>query len=208
MMAKPLFLFAHGAGAPSTSTWMQEFAEKLSVLGKVVVFDYPYMAAGKRLPDRLPKLIEHHRGELNEARQHHRGPVVLIGKSMGGRVGCHVSLEEQVDAVVCLGYPLCAMGNTKKLRDEVLVAMQTPVLFVQGSRDTMCPLPLLEEVRRRMTTKNHLLVVESGDHSLVATKSSLRQRGLTQAALDEAICRRIAGFVDDPHAPVPNLDGP
>ena len=66
---------------------------------------------------------------------------------MGGRIGCHVSLEEKVDGLVCLGYPLCAMGDRTKLRDEILRALTTPIRFVQGTRDALCPLDLLERVR-------------------------------------------------------------
>src|SRR5690606_40058648 len=93
----PLFLLAHGAGAPSSSPWMLGWATQLGKLGKVTTFDYPYMQAGRRTPDRLPKLIDAHRQALLRARRGHRGPVVLVGKSMGGRVGCHLALEEDVN---------------------------------------------------------------------------------------------------------------
>ena len=89
----------------------------------------------------------------------------LIGKSMGGRVGCHLALEEQVAGVICLGYPLQS-GATGAMRDEVLVALRTPILFVQGSRDSFCPLDQLAAVRARMTAPSTLLVVEGGNHSL------------------------------------------
>src|SRR5512145_321110 len=105
-MARPLILFAPGAGAPSTSPWMSAWAERLATLGAVVRLDYPYMRAGRRSPDRLPILVSAHRDALAGARGRRRGPVVLAGKSMGSRVGCHLALEEQVDALVCLGYPL------------------------------------------------------------------------------------------------------
>ena len=52
------------------------------------------------------------------------------------------------------------------MRDEVLVALRTPILFVQGSRDALCPLPRLEAVRARMTAPSTLLVVDGGNHSL------------------------------------------
>ena len=68
---------------------------------------------------------------------------------MGGRIGCHVSLEEKVDGLVCLGYPLCAMGDRTKLRDEVLRALTAPILFVQGTRDSLCPLDLLDPFEPR-----------------------------------------------------------
>jgi predicted alpha/beta-hydrolase family hydrolase len=77
----------------------------------VVVFDYPYLSEGRKRPDPLPKLIAAHVAALAEARRSHAGPVVLIGKSMGGRVGCHVALQEAVSAVVRLGYPLCGGGD-------------------------------------------------------------------------------------------------
>ena len=82
---------------------MRRYASGLARIGKVHSFDYPYMAAGRRSPDRLPKLEQAHVDELASARKHHRGKIVLIGKSMGGRVGCHVALDNDVDGVVCLG---------------------------------------------------------------------------------------------------------
>ena len=111
-------------------------------------FDYDYMREGRQRPDRLPELVAAHRAALAAARAAEAGPpMILIGKSMGGRIGCHVSLEEKVDGLICLGYPLCAMGDRRKLRDEVLRSFGTPVLFVQGTRDRLCPLDLLAAVR-------------------------------------------------------------
>ncbi|HEV3410210.1 MAG TPA: alpha/beta fold hydrolase, partial [Chthoniobacterales bacterium] len=92
MTTQPLFLFAPGAGAPSSSAWMRRWVGRLETLGRVATFDYDYMRAGSRRPDPLPRLIAAHRAALAEARREGDGPVALIGKSMGGRVGCHVSL--------------------------------------------------------------------------------------------------------------------
>lgn len=195
-MARPLFLFAHGAGAASDSPWMLGWRDRLQTLGKVIAFDYPYMQAGRRSPDRLPKLIEAHRAALASARRRHRGPVVLIGKSMGSRVGCHVALEEPADAVVCLGYPLKGAGKAGAVRDEVLLALTTPILFVQGTRDPLCPLELLAEVRRRMKADNELFVVDTGNHSLQATKTRLKQTGETQDDVDEQILAALRAFLE------------
>src|SRR5947207_705663 len=150
MASRPMLLFAHGAGAPSSSGWMVAWRERLATLGDVVAFDYPYMRAGRKTPDKLPALIAAHREALSDARARAKGRLVLIGKSMGGRVGCHVALEEPVAGVVCLGYPLQS-GGTGAMRDEVLLALRTPILFVQGSRDVLCPLDKLAAVRARMT---------------------------------------------------------
>src|SRR5512133_1820140 len=153
----PLILFAPGAGAPSTSPWMGRWAAHLSSYGTVVRFDYPYMLAGRRAPDRLPALVAAHRAALDQAGRRDRVAVVLAGKSMGSRVGCHVALEEPIAALVCLGYPL--RGGRGELRSDVLLALRTPVLFVQGSRDALCPLDALDEVRRRMQAISGLHVV-------------------------------------------------
>lgn len=190
---RPLLLFAPGAGLPSTSPWMQRWATLLGSLGDVRPFDYPYALEGRKRPDRMPVLLEAHR----QALQAHRGErqVVLVGKSMGSRVGCHLSLEEPVDALVCLGYPLAGMGRTDRLRDEVLLALRTPVLFVQGTRDRLCPLELLDDVRSRMRAPRALHVVPTGDHSLQVTKTHTKATGRTQADEDRAAVEAIAAFV-------------
>jgi len=190
---KPLFLFAPGAGAPSSHPWIQRWKERLTQIGDVETFDYDYMREGGRRPDRLPQLIAAHRQALAEVRTRTSGPIILIGKSMGGRIGCHVALEEKVNGVVCLGYPLCGSGDRSKLRDLVLRNLRTPILLVQGTRDPLCPLDLLEGVRREMTAPNFLHLVEGGDHSLLVRKKDLANE--TQDDVDQRIAKAISDFV-------------
>ena len=176
---------------------MQSWKERLEQIGEVATFDYSYMREKRKRPDRLPQLIAAHRQALAQARKENRhASAILIGKSMGGRIGCHVSLEEKVDGLICLGYPLCAMGDRTKLRDEVLCALATPILFVQGTRDPLCPLDLLQSVRSEMKAPNFLYVVEGGDHSLQVTKRQLTAKGKTQGDVDQSIFQSIADFVD------------
>ena len=194
---KPLILLAPGAGAPSSHHWIQKWKDRLFGIGEVETFDYDYMREGRKRPDPLPKLIATHRTTLSDARKRYpTGSVILIGKSMGGRVGCHVSLQEKVAGLVCLGYPLCAMGDRTKIRDEILRALSTPILFVQGTRDSLCPLDLLEKVRAEMKAPNFLHVVEGGDHSLMVPKRQLQASGETQEHVDRGILKAITGFVD------------
>ena len=152
----PAFLLAPGAGAPSSHPRMRTFARLLGSIGPVEPLDYPYALEGRRRPDPLPKLIEAHRAALAALRAKHDGPIVLAGKSMGGRVGCHVALVDPVQAVICFGYPLCGAGDRSRLRDQVLLELKTPILFVQGTRDSLCPLELLEGVRKRMRAPSTL----------------------------------------------------
>ena len=175
---------------------MQRWKDRLATIGRVALFDYPYMREKRKRPDRLPQLIAAHREALAQNRHPDDGATVLIGKSMGGRIGCHVALEEKVDALVCLGYPLCAMGDRTRLRDEVLRALRTPILFVQGTRDPLCPLDLLEPLRAEMKARNVLHVVEGGDHSLIVPKRQLQVKGETQEDVDQRILNQIAQFVE------------
>jgi len=195
-MPRPFFLFAPGAGAPSTHPWMQKWKHYLESLGEVVLVDYDYMREGRKRPDPPPQLIAAHRSALAESRAKSSGPIFLIGKSMGGRIGCRVALEEEVAGLICLGYPLCGGGDRTKLRDKVLRELQTPILFVQGTRDPLCPLDLLAEVRSQMKTPNFLHLVENGDHSLRLTKRGLQAAGETQDDVDQRILAAISKFVN------------
>ncbi len=192
---EPAFLLAPGAGAPSSHARMRTFAGLLGTIGLVEPFDYPYALEGRRRPDPLPKLIAAHRAALAALRAKHDGPIVLAGKSMGGRVGCHVALVDPVQAVICFGYPLCAAGDRSKLRDQVLLELKTPVMFAQGTRDPLCPLDLLEGVRNRMRAPSTLYVVEGGDHSLIVAKAALKALGSSQEEVDESILIAITLFL-------------
>src|SRR5262249_41272763 len=155
-MSRPVILFAPGAGAPSSSKWMQRWVVRLDRRGAGTPADHPSLRAGRRRPDPLPKLVAAHRAALAAARAGAGGKVVLAGKSMGGRVGCHVALEAPVDGLVCFGYPLKAAGARGAVRDAVLLELKTPILFLQGTRDPLCPLDLLQTVPRRMTPPTQL----------------------------------------------------
>lgn len=194
-MPEPLFLFAPGAGAASSHPWMRHWARLLRQIGKVHMLDYPYKVQNRKRPDRLPVLIAAHRASIAKIRKRSQGRIVLIGKSMGSRVGCHVSLEEKVLGIVCLGYPLCGLGDRNKMRDEVLVQLATPILFVQGTRDPLCPLDLLESVRRRMKSESHVEIVQGGDHSLVVARRVLLADGETQGDVDRRVLQSIEDFV-------------
>ena len=188
-----LFLFAPGAGASSSSAWMQAWGERLATLGKVVPFDYPYRLAGRKAPDRLPTLLAAHASALAAARATFDGPVFLIGKSMGSRIGCHLANQEAVTGLVCLGYPLVAAG-TGAVRDEVLLALSTPILFVQGTRDPLGPLDQLASVRSKMRSRNELHVVEGGNHSLEIPGGKATRPA--QVASDAAVLAAIQVFVE------------
>jgi uncharacterized protein len=209
----PIILLAHGAGAPSSSPWMQSWKRRLAPVGTVATFDYPYMRDGRKAPDRPATLIAAHREALQAAQQQHgaQRPLILAGKSMGSRIGCHLAVElsraesapaaaatrpgpaaaaSPVLGLICFGYPLRG-ASAGALRDQVLRELATPILFVQGTRDSLCSLPELETVRTAMRAPSELCVVEGGDHSLHLP----RKRGLASAQANhdsqEASDRRV-----------------
>lgn len=195
----PAILFAPGAGAPSTSDWMKEWRERLSRLGAVTTMDYPYALAGKKRPDPTAKLVAAHGAALRAMRDAAPpgAPTVLAGKSMGSRMGCHLAVAEPgcVDALICFGYPLRS-AQTNALRDEVLRALTTPIFFVQGTRDPLCPLEDLARVREGMRAPNEVFVVDTGDHSLLVTAAHRKAHGVSQAQVDDRILDAVSSFLE------------
>ncbi|EEF51332.1 testis development protein prtd, putative [Ricinus communis] len=132
----PVVVFAHGAGAPSSSDWMIKWKEMLkNALNavQVVTFDYPYFSGGKkRVPPKAEKLVGFHKDIVKNTVAKYPGHhLILAGKSMGSRVSCMVAAEDDItaSAIICLGYPLKDMNGA--VRDDTLLQLDIPVLFVQ-----------------------------------------------------------------------------
>ncbi len=137
---RALFLFAHGAGAPMDSEFMDAFSAGLCAqdIG-VVRFEFPYMRmrredGRKRPPDRQPQLLDCWRQVIND----HKGlvPLFIGGKSMGGRMATIIAGEQPpVNGVVCLGYPFHPPGKPDRLRTEHFSRIPVSTLILQGARD-------------------------------------------------------------------------
>jgi predicted alpha/beta-hydrolase family hydrolase len=164
---------------------MQRFAEGLGGDRlRVVRFDFPYMAAGKKSPDRQPVAEQAFRDVADAVRGSAR-KMILGGKSYGGRIASHiVASGYEADALVFLGYPLHPPGRPDRIRDAHLGEISAPMLFVEGTRDPFCPLDTLERVRKGLSAPADVVVIDDGDHSLKVRKSSGRD---TAAAWTEAI---------------------
>lgn len=114
---------------------------------------------------------------------------------MGGRMSCHLALTETVSGVLCFGYPLVGMGSAGKIRDQVLIDLKVPACFIQGTRDKLCPLDLMEATLKQRTAPSTLHIVESGDHSLEPTKTYLKQNSLQVTDLEAASIAIVAEFL-------------
>lgn len=155
------------------------------------------MSGGKkRAPPKAEKLVEFHSNIVKETATKYPGhPLILAGKSMGSRVGCMVASMEDINvsAVLCLGYPL--KGINGAVRDDTLLQLTVPTMFVQGSKDGLCPLEKLETTRKKMKALNELHVIDGGDHSFKIGKKHLQANGSTQDEAEVAAVKAIAAFI-------------
>lgn len=174
---KQLLILGHGAGASMGSDFMRFFATELADRDRAVArFNFPYMEQGRKSPG-TPKASEQAFVAVTEALVSKLSPgsTFLGGKSYGGRMASHVIAQGlHADGLVFLGYPLHPPGKPERIRDEHLKDIVCPMLFVEGTRDSFCPLPTLEEVRARLNAPTDVIVVEDGDHSLKVRSSSGR----------------------------------
>ncbi|KAG4999057.1 hypothetical protein JHK87_020129 [Glycine soja] len=155
-----------------------------------------YMSAKKKAPPKAEKLVEFHSNFVKETATKYPGhPLILAGKSMGSRVGCMVASMKDINvsAVVCLGYPL--KGSNGAVRDETLLQLTVPTMFVQGSKDGLCPLEKLETTRKKMKAPNELHVIDGGDHSFKIGKKHLQANNSTQDEVEDVAVLAIAAFI-------------
>ncbi|MEB3263041.1 MAG: alpha/beta fold hydrolase [Synechococcus sp.] len=195
-------LLAHGAGAPMDSPFLAAMASGLAERGwRVVRFEFPYMArareTGRRQgPDRMPVLQEAFRAQVRlERLAFPERPVVVAGKSMGGRVASQVvdELAASGDACrcLCLGYPFHPPGKPQQLRIEHLSAQRSPTLILQGERD---PFGRPEEVATyELSPQVQLQWIPYGDHSFKPTRRS----GLSEAENLAAAVAWSDGFLQE-----------
>ncbi|HET7619830.1 MAG TPA: alpha/beta family hydrolase [Vicinamibacterales bacterium] len=176
--ARATLLLAHGAGAGRLSPFMVQIGRLLAARGLLVgAFDFPYMAARRKVPDRGPVLEQAWREAIAAWRQRPDAeglPLFIGGKSMGARIASHVAAgDDAVDVagLVFLGYPLHPPGKPDQRRDAHLPAIAAPMLFVQGGRD---PFGTADEIRALLPRLRQptLHVVEDGDHSFKMRKRS------------------------------------
>ena len=173
----PTFIFAHGAGGPMRTPWMTRVARGLAEKGiRVLRFEFPYMAAKKKAPDREPVLLEAWREAIRNAGEGAGAPLFIGGKSLGGRMASMVADEMNVRGLICFGYPFHPPGRPERLRTAHLEKLKTPTLILQGARD---PFGTREDVRGyKLSRSIRVEYLEDGDHSFKPRASS----GTTEAA--------------------------
>ncbi len=186
-------LLAHGAGAAMDSAAMTAAAGALAATGlRVARFEFGYMAArrtgGRAGPPRAEAVMPEYRAAVDALGP--GAPLVIGGKSMGGRVASMVAdrlhAEGRVAGLLCLGYPFHPPGKPAQLRTAHLAGLATPALIVQGTRD---PFGTREEVEGyALSPAIEILWVEDGDHDLRPRK---RETGMSPAQAMAAVAARV-----------------
>jgi predicted alpha/beta-hydrolase family hydrolase len=168
----PVLLLAHGAGAGQHHHFMVGFAGALAERGvEVVTFDFPYVHARRKVPDRAPVLEAAFEQMLAwttaRARSRGRDAVFIGGKSMGGRMATHLGARGVAGfrGIVALGYPLRPPGQTHTSRAAHLPQITVPLLIVQGTRDTFGSPDDIRRALEGTTARPAIVAVEGGDHS-------------------------------------------
>jgi uncharacterized protein len=171
--AKCSILLGHGAGAPMDSPAMTAIAKSLAEAGfRVGRFEFDYMASRRtsstrKPPPRAETLCPEYLAAIAALKA--RGPLIIGGKSMGGRVASMIADEQHATGLLCLGYPFHPFDKPTQLRTAHLAELKTPSLIVQGTRD---PFGTREEVAGYKLSKAiKILWLEDGDHDLRPRKA-------------------------------------
>ncbi len=151
------------------SPFIRYFHTELAKRGFLTVkFNFPYMEARRKIPDRRQVLEESYRTIIEKVRSSKYEPSSLFigGKSMGGRIASQIAADGvDIDGLFFLGYPLHPPGKTDSLRDEHLYRIKEPMLFLSGTRDSFARKDLLETVVSRIGPNAQVHWIQDGDHS-------------------------------------------
>ena len=176
--ARVTILLAHGAGAPMDSASMNATTKALAAAGfRVARFEFGYMAgrrteAGKKPPPKAETVMPEYVAAIDDLGPTN-GPLIIGGKSMGGRVASMIADAEydagRIAGLLCLGYPFHPPGRPTQLRTKHLIGLRTPALICQGTRDEF---GVPDEVATYgLSPKIEVKWLEDGDHDLKPRKA-------------------------------------
>ena len=194
--ASACYVLAHGAGAGMLHPFMPAVAAALATHGVATLrYQFPYMERRARRPD-PPRLCHATVRAAVEAAGRLAPPLALIagGRSFGGRMSSQAQAEAPlpgVRALAFLGFPLHPAGRPGDSRAAHLARVALPMLFVQGTRDTLAQRPLLEALLARLGARASIDWVEGADHSFHVPARS----GFTDAAVRAALATRLAAWI-------------
>jgi len=200
--ANALLVLGHGAGAGMHHPFLEDLAQALAARDVATFrYQFPYMESGRHRPDHPTRLVRTVRAAVDRARRATRGlPILVGGKSMGGRISSLAEARDPlgVRGVVFFGFPLQPPrddGTKAAQRAEPLQRIETPMLFLQGTRDALAPLDSIQRLCRDLGRRAMLHVVEGADHGFHVLKRSGRNDEEILVEIADATARWIDGIV-------------
>ena len=194
--ARAGYVFAHGAGAGMTHPFMAAVAAGLAARSIATLrYQFPYMEAKSKRPDAPKVAISAVRAAVVEAAKAMPGVALFAGgKSFGGRMTSQAQAAEALPGVrglVFVGFPLHAAGKPGDERGAHLLEVEVPMLFLQGSRDALADLSLLQPLVKRLGDRATLEVLDEADHSFHVPARTGRKDADVMADLLERMARWI-----------------
>jgi predicted alpha/beta-hydrolase family hydrolase len=190
--ARACLVLAHGAGAGMSHPFMEAVAAGLAGRGIATLrYQFPYMEKGSKRPDAPAVAHATVRAAAGEAaRRCPDLPLVAGGKSFGGRMTSQAQALAplpDVRGLLFLGFPLHPAGKPSTDRATHLADVKIPMLFLQGRRDELADISLLEPVIEHLGQLASLHVIKDGDHSLhVPARSGRNDAEVMAEVLDAA----------------------
>ncbi len=201
--ARACFVFAHGAGAGMDHPFMTAVAQGLAGRGIATLrYQFPYMQRGSKRPDMPRTAHAAVRAAVAEAARHCDGvPLFAGGKSFGGRMTSQAQAGSALPGVrglVFVGFPLHPAGTPSVQRADHLSKVACPMLFLQGTRDTLADLGLIRGVVAALGDRATLNVFDDADHSFhVRARSGNNDAGVLASLVDgmaawiDAVCAGV-----------------
>ncbi len=196
--ARWMMALAHGAGAGMTHPFLEKLARELASVGIATFrYQFPYMEQRRRVPDSPTVATATVAGAVRAAAKAVAElPLFAGGKSFGGRMSSQAAsqrLLEGVKGLVFFGFPLHPPNKPGTKRAEHLAKVQAPMLFLQGTRDTLADLSLLRPICRDLRAPATLHIIETADHSFHMLKSS----GKTDADVLRELAETTASWAEN-----------
>jgi predicted alpha/beta-hydrolase family hydrolase len=192
------YVLAHGAGVGMTHPFLEAVARELADRGIATLrYQFPYMEQRGKRPD--PPKVAHAtvRAAVEEAgRRFPKLPIIAGGKSFGGRMTSQAQAIEALPGVkglAFLGFPLHAAGKPSDERADHLFEIKIPMLFLQGTRDSLADLTVLKPLIKKLGKRTTLDLYDEADHSFhVPARTGLKDADVRAKLLD-----RLAEWTDE-----------
>jgi predicted alpha/beta-hydrolase family hydrolase len=196
--ARWLLVLAHGAGAGMTHPFLEKLARELASVGVATFrYQFPYMEQRRRVPDAPSVATATVASAVRAAAKAAGGlPLLAGGKSFGARMSSQAAslhIVDDVKGLVFFGFPLHPPNKPGIKRAEHLAKVRIPMLFLQGTRDTLADLKLLRPICADLGPLATLHVIETADHSFHVLRSS----GKTEADVMGELAKTTVSWAEN-----------